>query len=46
MTTWGLGERAGRSRPTAAVLKSLVGDGMLTWHGKSERDSHQFYSLP
>ena len=47
VTTRRLTERAGISRPTAAgVLKSLVGDGMLSWHGKSKRDPHQFYSLP
>lgn len=47
VTTRKLSERAGISRPTAAaVLKGLVGEGMLAWHGKSERDPHQFYSLP
>lgn len=37
MTTRGLVERVGISRPTAAVLKGLVGNGMLAWHGKTER---------
>lgn len=47
VTTRELAERARISGPTAAaVLKGLVGDGMLACHGKSERDPHQFYSLP
>ena len=37
VTTRGLVERVGISRPTAAVLKGLVGNGMLAWHGKTER---------
>lgn len=40
VTTRRLAERAGIFRPTAAgVLKGLVGEGMLAWHGKSERDA-------
>lgn len=46
VTTAGLVEFAGISRRSAIrVLKRLVEDGILEWHGRNPSDPTQFYSL-
>ncbi|WP_161555454.1 helix-turn-helix transcriptional regulator [Paraeggerthella hongkongensis] len=47
ITTSNLVEKAGVSKPTASrVLKSLVDEGLLVWHGKNRTDPFQYYGPP
>lgn len=46
ITTKVLSKLIGRStKSSAAVLKSLTSRGVLTWHGTSQNDPSQYYSL-
>lgn len=44
ITTASLVKKAGISKPTASrVLKNLVDEGLLVWHGKNKTDPFQYY---
>ena len=47
VTSASLVEKAGVSKPTASrVLKNLVDEGLLVWHGKNKTDPFQYYGPP